>query len=436
MMTTPTTPSGDSARPPVSGAVPAPGAPHAARPPVSGAVPAPGAPRPTVSLELFPPRPDRHATQTWGALDRLLAARPDFASVTYRPSFIVADPDGSRPTRRDRDEPGAVPAPGAPHAARPPVSGAVPAPGAPHAARPPIHVNRGHNPAEDVITHVATHSDVPLMTHLTCIGYRKDNVIEIVHRFLDMGVRRFLALRGDPPPGLAADDVVGDLPHADDLVRVIREVEAEYFDDGARHIQIAVAAYPADIDHGTGIEVLSAKQAAGADLAITQVFYEPEDYVALVRACTYAGVTIPVLPGVIPLTDLTRLTRLESLTGVAVPRRLRDSLSTATGASLVARGVDATLGLSTALLEAGAPGLHLYTFNRTRPALDIISHLRLGRILDGAAPDREVRDAVDRGYLQATPGRGPSFLRRGSPGAALSSRHPVQPHTTITKENA
>ena len=399
MMTTPTTPSGDSARAPALSAVPAPGAPHAARPPVSGAVPAPGAPRPTVSLELFPPRPDRHATQTWGALDRLLAARPDFASVTYRPSFIVADPDGSRPTRRDRDEPGAVPAPGAPHA-----------------ARPPIHVNRGHNPAEDVITHVATHSDVPLMTHLTCIGYRKASVVEIVRAFLDMGVRRFLALRGDPPPGLAADDVVGDLPHADDLVRVIREVEAEYFDDGARHIQIAVAAYPADIDHGTGIEVLSAKQAAGADLAITQVFYDPDDYLALRRAALYSGVTMPILPGIIPLTDLRRLTRLEALTGVAVPPDLARTLGRADGPAAAAAGIDATLNLASAVLDGGAPGVHLYTFNRVRPALDVISHLRLGGILTGSTPDTAVQREVRRDYLNATPGgdRGPSGRMPGA----------------------
>ena len=348
----------------------------------------------------------RHTTQTWGALDRLLGAGPDFVSVTYRPAFVIT---GAPPGATGRD------------AAAP-------------AAR--VRVVRERNPAEDVVAHVLATSAVPLMAHLTCIGYRKASVVEIVRAFLDMGVRRFLALRGDPPTGFSPQDVHGELRYATDLVQVIREVEASYFGDGQRHVTIAVAAYPAATDHLREVEVLAAKQAAGADLAITQVFYEPEDYVALVRACTYAGVTIPVLPGVIPLTDLTRLTRLESLTGVAVPRRLRDSLSTATGASLVARGVDATLGLSTALLEAGAPGLHLYTFNRTRPALDVISHLRLGGILAGAAPDREVRDAVDRGYLQATPGRGPSFLRRGSPGAALSSRHPVQPHTTIIKENA
>ena len=384
--------------------------------------------RPTLSLELFPPR----SSAAWGRIDRLLATAPDFVSVTYRPRFLAPGGAGegadAAPARPDTASAGPQPDP----AAGPQLA---PAPADPV---PRVRVVRERNAAEDVAAHVISSSQVPLMAHLTCIGYTRRDTVEIVSHFLAMGVRRFLALRGDPPPGFSPQDVHGELRYATDLVQVIREVEASYFGDDRRHVTIAVAAYPAAADHLREVEVLAAKQAAGADLAITQVFYEPEDYVALVRACTYAGVTIPILPGVIPLTDLTRLTRLESLTGVAVPRRLRDSLSTATGASLVARGVDATLGLSTALLEAGAPGLHLYTFNRTRPALDIISHLRLGRILDGAAPNREVRDTVDRGYLQATPGRGPSFLRRGGRAAAGAPLQPAQPHTieTTIKENA
>ena len=384
--------------------------------------------RPTLSLELFPPR----SSAAWGRIDRLLATAPDFVSVTYRPRFLAPGGAGegadAAPARPDTASAGPQPDP----AAGPQLA---PAPADPV---PRVRVVRERNAAEDVAAHVISSSQVPLMAHLTCIGYTRRDTVEIVSHFLAMGVRRFLALRGDPPPGFSPQDVHGELRYATDLVQVIREVEASYFGDDQRHVTIAVAAYPAAADHLREVEVLAAKQAAGADLAITQVFYEPEDYVALVRACTYAGVTIPILPGVIPLTDLTRLTRLESLTGVAVPRRLRDSLSTATGASLVARGVDATLGLSTALLEAGAPGLHLYTFNRTRPALDIISHLRLGRILDGAAPNREVRDTVDRGYLQATPGRGPSFLRRGGRAAAGAPLQPAQPHTieTTIKENA
>ena len=372
---------------------------------------------PTVSLELFPPRPGKAASATWGRIDRLLATGPDFVSVTYRPTFVT-DPAGGinggeyegsvRGTEVSRCK-------------------AVPCVRA---------VQEQTNPSEFVLAHVLESSPIPLMAHLTCIGYRKQEAVEIVTRFLRMGVRRFLALRGDPPAGTRAEDVAGELRHADDLVRVIREVEADFFGDGKRHVTIAVAAYPATSDHIEAIEVLAAKQAAGADMAITQVFYDAADYVALTNAASYAGVSIPILPGVIPLTDLRRLTRLEALTGVRVPAGLRSTLGSASGATLVERGIGATLDLATALLRAGAPGLHLYTFNRTRPALDVISHLRLGGILAGATPDREVRDAVDRGYLQATPGRGPSFLRCGSPGAALSSRHPVPPHTTITKENA
>ena len=376
-----------TARPAAPGAVPAPHAPQTARPAAPGAVPAPHAPqtaRPSLSLELFPPRPGRHVTQTWGALDRLLASGPDFVSVTYRPSFVIGGTG----------------------------SGAA-------GTAPPVRVRREHNPAEDVVAHVLSRSDVPLMAHLTCIGYRRDSVVEVVRRFLDLGVRRFLALRGDPPRGYAAEDVAGELPHADDLVRVIREVESDYFADGARHIQIAVAAYPADIDHGTGIEVLGAKQAAGADLAITQVFYDPEDYLALRRAALYSGVTMPILPGIIPLTDLRRLTRLEALTGVCVPPDLVRTLERSDGAAAAAAGIDATLNLASAVLDGGAPGVHLYTFNRVRPALDVISHLRLGGILAGSTPDTAVQREVRRDYLNATPGgdRGPSGRM---PGAARS----------------
>ena len=362
--------------------------PQAAPPAATGAVPAPAAtgavPAPTLSLELFPPRPGRHVTQTWGALDRLLATGPDFVSVTYRPSFVIGSTG----------------------------SGAA-------GTAPPVRVRREHNPAEDVVAHVLSRSDVPLMAHLTCIGYRRDSVVEVVRRFLDLGVRRFLALRGAPPRGYAAEDVAGELPHADDLVRVIREVESDYFDDGARHIQIAVAAYPADIDHGTGVEVLGAKQAAGADLAITQVFYDPEDYLALRRAALYSGVTMPILPGIIPLTDLRRLTRLEALTGVGVPPDLVRTLERSDGAAAAAAGIDATLNLASAVLDGGAPGVHLYTFNRVRPALDVISHLRLGGILAGSTPDTAVQREVRRDYLNATPGgdRGPSGRM---PGAARS----------------
>ena len=162
--------------------------------------------------------------------------------------------------------------------------------------------------------------------------------------------------------------------------------------------------------------MLAAKQAAGADLAITQVFYDPDDYLALCRAALYSGVTVPILPGIIPLTDLGRLTRLEALTGVGVPADLVRTLRRTDGAVAAAAGIDATLTLASAVLDGGAPGVHLYTFNRVRPALDVISHLRLGRILAGSSPDTAVQREVRRDYLNATPGgdRGPSGLMPGA----------------------
>ena len=354
-------------------------------------------PLPTVSLELFPPRPGKAASATWGRIDKLLATGPDFVSVTYRPTFVTDPVPEAHQEERGTGRLGAV--------------------------RPQRHetprvrvVQEETNPSEGVLAHVLESSTIPLMAHLTCIGYCKQEAVDIVTRFLRMGVRRFLALRGDPPAGTRADDVAGELRHADDLVRVIREVEADFFGDGKRHVTIAVAAYPATNDHIKAIEVLAAKQAAGADLAITQVFYDPDDYLALRRAALYSGVTMPILPGIIPLTDLRRLTRLEALTGVAVPPDLARTLGRADGPAAAAAGIDATLNLASAVLDGGAPGVHLYTFNRVRPALDVISHLRLGGILTGSTPDTAVQREVRRDYLNATPGgdRGPSGRMPGA----------------------
>ena len=125
---------------------------------------------------------------------------------------------------------------------------------------------------------------------------------------------------------------------------------------------------------------------------------------------------MPILPGIIPLTDLRRLTRLEALTGVAVPPDLARTLGRADGPAAAAAGIDATLNLASAVLDGGAPGVHLYTFNRVRPALDVISHLRLGGILTGSTPDTAVQREVRRDYLNATPGgdRGPSGRMPGA----------------------
>ena len=146
--------------------------------------------RPTLSLELFPPR----SSAAWGRIDRLLATAPDFVSVTYRPRFLAPGGAGegvdAAPARPDTASAGPQPDP----AAGPQLA---PAPADPV---PRVRVVRERNAAEDVAAHVISSSQVPLMAHLTCIGYTRRDTVEIVSHFLAMGVRRFLALRGDPQP--------------------------------------------------------------------------------------------------------------------------------------------------------------------------------------------------------------------------------------------
>jgi methylenetetrahydrofolate reductase (NADPH) len=126
--------------------------------------------------------------------------------------------------------------------------------------------------------------------------------------------------------------------------------------------------------------VLLAKQRSGADFAITQVFFHTEQYADLLARARRAGVTIPIIPGVMPLTSIRRLNRLAELTGVEPAPELIDRLSAADSDAERARiGVRATVDLANAALDAGAPGLHLYTFNEHTAALDVLDKLALPR---------------------------------------------------------
>lgn len=128
------------------------------------------------------------------------------------------------------------------------------------------------------------------------------------------------------------------------------------------------------------IEVLLAKQRSGADFAITQVFFHPEQYADLVTRARRAGVTIPIIPGVMPLTSLRRVTRLAELAGVEPASELLERLAAAdTDAERLRIGVRATVDLANAALEAGAPGIHLYTFNEHQSALEVLDKLALPR---------------------------------------------------------
>jgi len=210
------------------------------------------------------------------------------------------------------------------------------------------------------------------------VGKTRAKLVGIIQDMMDLGVRDFLALRGDEAPEDApGEPESGEFDRAFQLVQLIREVSADYLGD-EHAVSIAVAAYPAgSIQTRTdAVQALVQKQAAGADFAITQVFYQAKDYAELVQSATYQGVTIPIVPGIIPFTDVHRLQRLEGLTGVPVPEKIMTLANIADPAERILESLGATLDFVNDLIEASAPGIHFYTFNRPRPVLDLVEHLR------------------------------------------------------------
>lgn len=283
--------------------------------------------RPTLSYELFPPRTEQAQAALWDTLDRLARSRPDFASITYGAS-------GSTLTS-----------------------------------------------GQQVVTRLRERHGVETLAHLTCVGQSRQQVVSAVESFLDDGVRDFLALRGDPPQGQTDWRPHPDgLLYASELVALIREVARAHGLD----VSIAVTAFPAahvrEQWRQQGLEVLRAKQDAGADFAVTQVFYTAQQWTELVRDARHEGIGMPILPGVIALASAARATRLTQLTGVEPPVELVNALEAAADDD-AARGVgvDAAATLAQQLLDAGAPGVHVYTFNQHRAALEVVAQLSLGR---------------------------------------------------------
>lgn len=221
------------------------------------------------------------------------------------------------------------------------------------------------------------------LVHLTCTGSRREDLRLVVGALLDRGVRGILALRGDVEGAHQAD--ADEIPFARYLVELIRDIERERTAAlaGGR-VSIGVAAYPHRHPESPtrqhDVEVLLSKERSGADFAITQVFFEAEAYRDLLERARRAGVRIPIIPGFVPATDVNRLRRLAELSGVQPPRALLHALESAGSEQERRRiGVRATVDLVRRTLDLGAPGLHLFTFNRHADALDVLETLDLDR---------------------------------------------------------
>jgi methylenetetrahydrofolate reductase (NADPH) len=209
------------------------------------------------------------------------------------------------------------------------------------------------------------------LAHFTCVGTTRAEAEELIASFLDKGITEFLALRGDLPEG--ETEHRGELRHAVDLVHLMKNQVMR-----PQPIRrIAVAAFPNGHPESSSldedIDTLLAKQNAGATLAITQLFFYVDDYLRFVDRATDAGVDIPILPGIMPIISPTRLARVLELTGERSPLELQQKLqSTEIPHERMSFGIEWCANLIRDLINAGAPGIHLYAFNQHETVLSAL----------------------------------------------------------------
>ncbi|WP_373307742.1 methylenetetrahydrofolate reductase [NAD(P)H] [Leeia speluncae] len=196
--------------------------------------------------------------------------------------------------------------------------------------------------------------------HLSCIGSTREGIRQLINQFKSDGIRHIVALRGDLPSGMA---VAGEFRFANELVAFIREETGDWF-----HIE--VAAYPEYHPQAKSaqddIRNFVNKANAGANSAITQYFYNPDAYFAFVDAVQAQGVNIPIVPGIMPISNFSQLARFSDVCGAEIPRWLRLRLQGYADdvASIRSFGLDVVTELCDKLLQGGAPGLHFYTLNQ------------------------------------------------------------------------
>lgn len=214
---------------------------------------------------------------------------------------------------------------------------------------------------------------LPAAPHLSCIGSTRDNVRAILARYRDAGIRRLVALRGDLPSGMADP---GEFRHANELVEFIRAETVDWF-------RIEVAAYPEYHPQARSprddLANFKRKVDAGADSAITQYFYNADAYAHFVDAAQALGVTVPIVPGVMPIANFSKIARFSDACGAEIPRWMRKKFESFGDDSAAVRafGLDVVTELCERLLAGGAPGLHFYTLNQAGLTSTICQRLGL-----------------------------------------------------------
>lgn len=272
------------------------------------------------SFEFFPPKTDAGAVKLRDVYTALAKLKPEYFSVTY----------GAGGSTRDR--------------------------------------------SLGTVLEIQRESGRPAAPHLSCIGDSKAELSELLQTYIANGIRHIVALRGDLPSGMGGAH--GELAYAAELVKYIRDTTGDHF-----HIE--VAAYPECHPQAANLEadirhfVHKAKQ--GANSAITQYFFNADSYFHFVEQVQKQGVDIPVIPGIMPITNFATLVRFSDACGAEIPRWIRKQMASYgdDAASTQKFGEDVVTSLCEQLLAGGAPGLHFYTMNQTDPTLALWRRLGL-----------------------------------------------------------
>jgi methylenetetrahydrofolate reductase (NADPH) len=271
------------------------------------------------SCEFFPPNTDEGMRKLFTAREELMRMRPAFFSVTY----------GAGGSTRER--------------------------------------------TFQAIEAIQAQSGVDAAPHLTCVASTRTGTREILNHYRAQGIHRLVALRGDLPSGMRD---FGEFRYANELVEFIRAETGDHF-----HIE--VAAYPEFHPQApnTQRDLLNFKRKveAGANSAITQYFYNPDSYFRFVDDCEKLGLDLPIVPGIMPITNFTQLARFSDNCGAEIPRWIRKRLESCGDDrdAIRAYGLDVVTDLCRRLLDGGAPGLHFYTMNQAGPTLAICERLGL-----------------------------------------------------------
>jgi len=214
-------------------------------------------------------------------------------------------------------------------------------------------------------------SGIAAAPHLSCVGSSRANVLELLKKYQNLGIKRIVALRGDLPSGMGN---YGEFNHANELVAFIRETTGDWF-----HIEVAAYPefHPQASSAANDIEKFVNKIQAGANSAITQYFFNSDAYFQFLEDVASYDITVPIIPGIMPIVSSTQLIRFSDACGAEIPRWLRKRLESfgEDNASIKAYGLEVITDLCHQLIAGGAPGLHFYTLNLADPTISILHNL-------------------------------------------------------------